>query len=93
LDATEPKWLDERQAPRFMWRASTLVAVERIPGSRLSWLADLEVRRQFWIDEVEGHLDDAADNCTPPNAAGVTYRASTWIDGGKRRLLLLSEMC
>jgi hypothetical protein len=91
-----PRLLRERDARRFVLRASTLVALEQkaveSEGFDLKWL-EPATHGGYWQDHIAGHVDDGTGQHVPANNDGWTFRVSTWTNDAGQRLILLSEMC
>jgi hypothetical protein len=87
----QERWLNERDARRFVRRAATAVAVEHSGTHGLTWLAP-EERATYWEAHAAGHVDDR-ERPVPANEDGITYHVSTWKSATGQRLVLLSEMC
>jgi len=87
----QERWLNERDARRFVMRAATTVVVERSSTHELTWLEPDE-KASYWESHVAGHVDGRA-NPVPANQDGFTYHVSTWKSVTGQRLVLLSEMC
>jgi hypothetical protein len=89
----KPRWLTERAAKPLALRTSVLLAVEHVSGPVKVERLDHAARKDYWDHHVAGHIDDGAGGYVDPNANGLTYRVSTWINPQGRCLVLLSEMC
>ncbi|GAA2780008.1 hypothetical protein [Crossiella cryophila] len=83
---SQPRWLVEKDARRFVLRGSTLVAVETAEPE-LTWL-DPAARPGFWAERVAGRLD-----CEQTAHLDPTYRVSMWRSATGARLVLITESC
>jgi hypothetical protein len=59
-----PRWLEERDARRYVLRKSALVAVEKSATFELEWL-DHADRKRHWDEHVSGHVEGSTRSAEP----------------------------
>lgn len=87
----QSRWLTEREAKRFVMRATGAVAIEHSGTHELTWVVPGE-RAAFWDAHAAGHVD-GRDQPVAVNSQGVTFHVSVWKSATGERLVLFSEMC